>query len=504
MIKKKEDKKKEEGNNVYRLKNMDELYIKELEKNLKRSILKKSYKEFVKWSFNILFPTEKWEVSQHVDLLCRLYQDEIERIIRREEKEEDLIVNIPPRSSKSLITSVFLLPWMWINDPTLTMISVSFDEDLSLLNAQYSKDLIQSTEFQELFANSFQIRKDANSKGYFMNTKGGFRLSKTTGSNITGHKGVVIVVDDPQNPKTAESKISRQATVDYYTRALYNRLTPVNLGVRIIIMQRLHEEDLTGYLLKHNKEDYKHICLPATISDKVHPPELKSFYSEEGLLDPIRLSKKTLDGFRRTLGERGYSGQYDQSPAPLEGGIWKKDWFNTINPLFLRRNDQNEPIHFYIDGAYTEKTENDPTGLLACFKQNNSLYIVDFTEVWMDFPSLVKYIQEYVMRFGYSQSSRIIIEPKASGLSIVQQLRSQTQLNVIEGVPPKDDKITRANSVAPIIESKRVNLVDGSYVRNYIEKVSTFPNATHDEAVDLTVMAINDLLINDGIDAVMI
>ena len=475
--------------------------IVELEKKIRRSIFRKSYKEFVKWSFSVLYPHEKWEDSPHIDYLCRVYQDEIERIIRKEEKDKDLIVNIPPRSSKSLITSVFLLAWMWIKDPTLTMISVSFDEDLSLLNAQYSKDLIQSPEYQELFGNCFSIRKDANSKGYFMNNKGGFRLSKTTGSNITGHKGVVIVVDDPQNPKTAESKVSRQATIDYYTRSLYNRLTPINLGVRIIIMQRLHEDDLTGYLLKNNSEDYTHICLPATKNEEtVSPPSCLSFYNKDGLLDPVRLSKKILDGFKRTLGERGYSGQYDQSPSPQEGGIWKKEWFDIVNPLFLRREVENEPIHFYIDGAYTEKTENDPSGLLACFRQNNELYIVDFTEVWMDFPTLIKYIPEYAARFGYNHRSRIVVEPKASGLSIVQQLRSQTGLNVVEGKPPKDDKITRANSVSAIIESKRVRLVDGSYVPRYVEQVTMFPNSSHDEGVDLTVMAINDLLINQGPD----
>lgn len=472
---------------------------RKLELDLKRSIFEKSYLQFAIWCFGKLFPNERFEVNFHIILLCDLYQKEVERIIRKEEKDKDIIVNIPPRSSKSLITSVFLLPWMWIKDPTLPMISVSFDEDLSLLNAQYSKDIINDPEFQELFGDLFQIRKDANSKGYFMNDKGGFRLSKTTGSNITGHKGVVIVVDDPQNPKTAESNSNRQAVIDYYTRALYNRLTPINLGVRIIIMQRLHEEDLTGYLLKNNSDDYLHICLPATVSDKVNPPELTKHY-QDGLLDPVRLSYKTLQGFKKTLGERGYSGQYDQSPAPPEGGIWKKHWFDVISPLILRRDVENEPIDFYIDSAYTEKTENDPTGILACFKQDNYLYIIDFTEVYLEFPELIKFLLEYVVKFQYTYLSRIIIEPKASGKSIVQQLRSISQLNVVEGESPKDDKITRANSVAPTIEAHRVRLVDGHWVNNYLEKVGTFPNATHDESVDLTVMAINDKLFNGGPD----
>jgi predicted phage terminase large subunit-like protein len=472
---------------------------RKLELQLKQEVFTASYYHFTCWCFNLLFPNERFEANFHIELLCNIYQDEIERIIRKEEKNKDIIVNIPPRASKSLITSVFLLPWMWLKDPTLPMISISFDEDLSLLNAQYSKDIITHPEFQELFTDRFQIRKDANSKGYFMNNHGGFRLSKTTGSNITGHKGVVIIVDDPQNPKTSESTVNRQATIDYYTRALYNRLTPINLGIRIIIMQRLHEDDLTGYLLKNNPEDYLHICLPATVGEMVNPPELIDKY-QDGLLDPVRLSFKTLQGFRKTLGERGYSGQYDQSPAPLLGGIWKKHWFDIFNPLIMRRDVENEPINFYIDGAFTEKTENDPTGILATFKQDNYLYILDFTEVWLDFPSLIKFIIAYVQRFQYTHKSRIVIEPKANGLSIIQQLRAISGLNVIAGVAPKDDKITRANSVAPTIEARRVRLIDGTYVTDYLEKVSTFPNASHDESVDLTVMAIDDMLFNDGPD----
>lgn len=470
-----------------------------LEKELKREIFKKSYYEFFKWCFAILFPNERYEDNFHVKYLCDIYQAEIERILRREEKTQDIIVNIPPRTSKSLITNVCLLPWMWIKDPTMTMISVSFDEELTLLNAQYSKDIIKSDEYQELFGDLFKIRHDADSKGYFMNDKGGFRLSKTTGNNITGHKGLVVVVDDPQNPKTAESEVNRKGTVDYYTRSLYNRLTPVNLGVRIIIMQRLHEEDLTGYLLKNDPQAYRHICLPAEVSKLVKPMSLVERYND-GLLDPIRLSKKILDQFRKILGTRGYSGQYDQTPSPDEGGIIKSEWFDIIRPEVIIRDVINSPIHFIIDSAYTEKTENDPTAIMSCFVQGQYLYILDVTEQWLEFPQLCNFIVNYTRRFQYSSQSKIFIEPKASGKSIVQQLRATTDLNVVELVPPKDDKITRAHSITPTLEARRVRLVDGSFIPNFIEQAKGFPNAAHDDMVDDLVNAVTELLLVNGPD----
>jgi predicted phage terminase large subunit-like protein len=464
-----------------------------LELDLKKEIFKNSYFEFFKWTFSILFPNERYEDNFHVKFLCDLYQAEIERIIRKEEKDKDIIVNIPPRTSKSLITSVCLLPWMWIKDPTLPMISVSFDEELSLVNAQLSKDIIKNPEYQEMFPD-VQIRHDMDSKSLFQNTKGGFRLSKTTGANITGHKGVVIVVDDPQNPLTAEQEVERKKATLYYTRSLFNRLTPERLGVRIIIMQRLHEEDLTGYLLKHHPEDYNHICLPAEESKLIKPASLKQFY-KNGLLDIIRLGKITLASFRKVLGSRGYSGQYEQTPSPAEGGIIKKVWFDIVDPATLVRDPINEPICFFIDSAYTEKTENDPTVIMAGFLKDNIFYVLDVNEEWLEFPKLCAHIIAYTARFQYNEQSRIYIEPKASGKSVKQQLMATTKLNVIETEAPDKDKVTRAHAVTPKLESGRVKLVRGHYIEDYLTQLAAFPNASHDDKVDVTVIAVNEMLI---------
>lgn len=481
---------------------------KELEYQLKKEIFKASYFEFFKWAFATLFPNEKYEDAFHIKYLCDLYQAEVERIIARREKTQDIIVNIPPRTSKSLITSVILNAWVWILDPTITFITVSFDEELTLLNARYCKDIIKSDEYQLLFGDIYQIRKDADTQSFFMNDKGGFRMSKTTGANITGHKGMIIIVDDPQNPKTAESEVNRKTTIDYYTRSLYNRLTPINLGVRIIIMQRLHENDLTGYLLSTDPGSYNHISLPAQeqreyngaqVTNEIKPIELAKKYIN-GLLDPIRLSLKTLNGFRKTLGSRGYSGQYDQKPSPDEGGILKKEWFDIVSPLSITRDVINEPIHFIIDGAYTKKTENDPTSIKTVFKSGNYLYILDVQEVWLEFPELIKFIKAHVAKYQISNASKIFVEPKASGLPIVFQLRAETMLNVIESEAPSTDKITRAHAVAPICESRRVRLVDGPYISDFLDQVAAFPNATHDDKVDTLVIAINELLVKDGPD----
>lgn len=472
---------------------------KELENELKREIFKDSYYEFFKWAFKILYPNEKYEDSFHIKYLCDLLQEESERILQRKRKTKDVIINIPPRTSKSLLTSVCYLPWVWLKNPYATFICVSFDDELSMLNSQLSKDIIKSDEYQELFGDIYQIRKDADSKGYYANDKGGFRLSKTTGSNITGHKGLFVIVDDPQNPKTSESEVFRKAATVYYTNSLYNRLTPAQLGVRIIVMQRLHDEDLSGYLLKKDPNSYRHICLPAEVSDLVKPVHLKSLYSLDGLLDPIRLDKGTLLTFKSTLGSRGYSGQYGQTPSPEEGGIIKKTWFDIYKWDEVVRDPTNNVVHFFVDGAYTKNTENDPTGILACFRQNNVLYIIDVQIKYLEFPELCRFLIDYVKRLG-SLNSKVFVEPKANGKSIVQQMRDQTMLNFVEAPNPELDKKSRAYSITAKLEARRVRLIDGMWIEETLKQWAAFPNAAHDEEVDLLVMAVKELLQDTNAD----
>lgn len=472
--------------------------LKKLELLLRREIYSKSYYEFFKWSFNILEPQTKLEDTFHIRYLCDLLQSEVERIIRKEEKGKDIIINIPPRTSKSKILSQSLLAWVWIKAPALKMISVSYSDKLALSNAQYCKDIIKSDQYQELFGDLYQIRKDIDSKERFANNKGGERLSTTISGTITGFGAEFVLVDDPQDPQTAESEVERDRVTRYWTETLYNRLTPLNLGVRILLQQRLHVDDLSGFLLKEQRDSFTHICLPAELTDDVRPVELKEFY-KDGLLDPVRLPRIEINKLKK-LGSRYYAGQYLQIPSPAEGGIIKREWFTVVEANTLSRDIVNEPIYFIIDSAYTAKTENDPSAIMACFKKGNFLYVLDVVEVWLEFPDLIKFIIQYTGKYQYNSQSKIIIEPKASGLSIVQTLRTQTRLNVIESKNPTLDKVTRAHATTPTMESKRVILVNGSYITNYLSQLGSFPNGSHDDMVDVTVIAINEFLTNDNPD----
>lgn len=478
-----------------------ELNHQEAVRELQREIFKKSYYEFFKWAFNILEPQTKLEDTFHIKYLCDRLQKEVERIIARQVKGKDIIINIPPRTSKSKIVSQCLLAWVWVKAPYLKMISVSFDEKLTLQNAQYCKDIIKSADYQELFGDIFQIRKDVDAKEKFANDKGGIRLSVTTGANITGFGAEIIVVDDPQNPLAAESEVEREKVIKYWIESLYNRLTPLNLGIRLLVQQRLHHEDLTGKLLQDHKDEYEHICLPAELSSDVSPKELINYY-KDSLLDPIRLGKVELSKLKKQ-GSRYYAGQYMQIPSPDEGGIIKKAWFDIVDPSSIRREPVNEPIHFFVDSAFTKKQENDPTAILACFKRGADIYVLDVIEQWLEFPELIKFLSTYTLKFQISENSKLFVEEAASGLSIIQQLRSTTKLNIVGIKKPKDDKVTRAHSITAKLESRRVKLVMGRYIESFLNQLAAFPNGSHDDEVDTLIHAVTQLLIDAEVPDVL-
>ena len=209
------------------------------------------------------------------------------------------------------------------------------------------------------------------------------------------------------------------------------------------------------------------------------------------MLFPERLSKTTLNSFKIGLGSYGYSGQYSQIPSPSEGGIFKGEWFNIIKNLPENINADLLKWDFYLDTAYTNKQDNDATALLCAAFHNNELYIKEVKAVRLEFPELIKEILTFTSLNGYNNRSRIYVEPKASGKSIVQMLKRSTGLNIMEDKPPTQDKISRANSISAFVESGRVNLLDGRYIDDFLNELKAFPNASHDDMVDVLIMAID-------------
>jgi predicted phage terminase large subunit-like protein len=431
----------------------------------------------------------EFENNWHIEYICDQLQEAYERW-ERGESQADIYINVPPGTSKSTMCTQLFPAWLWVRNKGIRIISSSYAADISVEHAVKSRNCITSDKFKLYFGDEVTIKAGEDNKTNYKNTGMGQRFVTSTGSAVTGQHADFILIDDPINPKGAESDVQRQAALDHISKTLSTRKTNKKRSITIVIMQRLHAKDPTGLALK--KGGINHICLPGRISEKIRPvPESVSEKYVNGLLDPKRLDEEALAKMRGDLGSYGFAGQVEQNPSPEGGGQIKSAWFPRISYAEFMEIKGVAVPYFFLDTAYTKKQSNDPSALLTAYKIGGNYYIVDSEQQWKEFPALIKHIKSYVSRMGYARGSKIMVEPKASGISIVDQVKDETELNIFKLPAPTDDKITRVSGVAPKLESGRVILTDGNWVDNFLAECNAFPNGEHDDQVDNLVNMIN-------------
>lgn len=450
---------------------------------LQRTIYKKSFYEFVKDAVKVLEPSTEWDFNWHVKYLCDLLQKEAYRIKQKAPRINDWVINIPFRSMKSLIFSILFPCWIWTFFPECKIMTVAYAESLAVKQAYLSRILINSDWYRKYFP-EVQLMKDDNAKGSMTNINGGTRQSFGITGQITGSGADIIIVDDPN--KVNESKRQLSNTNDVFDNMVYNRLNDPEVGCRFVIQQRINQNDLSGHI-ESLDTDWETICIPAELSNNLNPPELIEHYVD-GLFWE-RFNRRVLSQYKKTLGTRGYNSQLNQKTVSDGGNILKEQWFKIIEDIKQNNWDM------FVDPAYTAKQNNDPTGILICKKIGNNLVVKKAFSLRLEFPDLIKKLKELGAEYNIV---RLFIEPKASGLSIIQQLRKESKLNIIQLPSPKDDKETRVNAVSPIVEAERVHLIDGSWVSNFIEECSQFPLGLNDDMLDCLVYALDRYLIKNS------
>ena len=406
------------------------------------------------------------------DTLHKVHKGEIKR----------LIINIPPRYGKTELAVKMYIAWSLAKNPAAKFIHLSYSDSLALDNSSMTKEYINSDAFGRLW--DIKLKKDSQSQKKWYTTEGGGVYATSSGGAITGFgagSGGAIIIDDPLKPDDALSDVRRSFINNRYNTTIRSRVNDRDVPI-IVIMQRLHEEDLSGYLLDGGSgEEWHHLKLSALDDDnKALWPEKHSFDELEAIRQADRYT---------------FSGQYLQLPSPPEGGEWRKDWFNIVNRAELPNDIVYE---MYIDGAYTKDTRNDPTGIQISGKSGDNLYIFKSIDKYLEMPELKNFITSFVQSCGVPVS-QILVEPKASGKSLVQLLRRETRYNVSELTTNfvRYSKIERARASSPFIEGGRVYLVKDNWNDAFLQQVSTFPNAKHDEHIDVTSYAIERNLINN-------
>lgn len=451
-------------------------------KGIRRERAERSLSEFIQQAWPIIEPGTTYIPNWHIDLICEYLQAVKSGEIKR------LVINIPPRHMKSINVTVCFPCWTWTQEPEKRFIKVSYSDSLSRKHNVLSRDIIQSPWYTQNWGNVVQLKDDVNRQNEFKNTRQGMMFSTSTGGAITGEGGDIIIVDDPQNPLMANSETERQNTIDFFKNTLQTRLNDPKKGAIIIVMQRLHEMDLTGYVLAENL-GYEHLCLPAEAEERTvitFPVSKKQIVREENdILNPQRYDRESLDGLKRSMGSLQYSGQMQQRPAPADGNIFKKQWLQ----------------HYYTQAPHCtmiiqswDLPFKDSEGSAKCAgfvmgRSGSNIYIFDMINEKMNFVRNAQAVREMTAKHPKARAK--VVEDKANGPAIISYL--QKEIPGMVPYNPKGSKEERAISVTPYFEAGNVFLPDpntASWVPELQKDLLIFPKGVYKDTVDALVQGI--------------
>jgi len=442
----------------------------------------------------------------HIGAIC----EHLEAVRRGEIR--DLVINIPPGHAKSIVLSVLFPAWVWIDLPEWRALCSSYDQSLVIRDAVRTREVIDSEWFQREFEPTWRFTRDQNTKTFYRNTQKGFRFCHTVAGKGTGHRGDAIIVDDPLNAKDRHNALHRKKVIDWWDRTMPTRLNDPRTGVRIIIMQRLHEEDLTGHV--QTLGGYEQLILPTefdpsarAVTYHVIDGNKCEFWRDPRqqtgeLLFPKLFTPEVLKKLRSQLGEADYAAQHLQRPFPAGGKIFRESWFSTRYkqlPVFRE-------VFTIWDTALKAEEENDETACLTvALGEDGNLYLLRVLHGRWETPQVAKFLVDQAAFFRklYGEKYRgDFVEDKVSGTTLMQYVRrSHPELVLIPILTGREGKEERAHGVTPFCESGRFLMPDESYfpatrqgVQDLIRQLLAFPTGTHDDLVDVFVYAIKRVL----------
>lgn len=409
----------------------------------------------------LMFPDYK--VSRHIKLIA----EALERVERGECKR--LMISMPPRHGKSQLASEFFPAWYLGRNPDKYIITATYSQDLANDFGRKVRNQMLDQYHHAAFPEC-RIVDDSKAKNKFNTTAKGVYYAVGVGASATGRGSHLLLIDDPlKGRKEAESEVMRQGLKDWYTSVAYTRLMPG--GAIVIIQTRWHEDDLAGWVSReHTHEEWEVLNLPA-IDDNDQP-----LWPEQYPLD-------TLLNIKRTIGSRDWEALYQQRPAASEGEIFKRDWWQRY-----KETPKLKWIMQSWDTAFKKGAENDYSVCTTWGVCDKGYYLLDCWKNKAEFPELKRTVINLAKKWN---PRAILIEDKASGQSLIQELKTNTNLNILS-ISVDSDKITRAYAITPMIEAGNVYLPEESeWVQDFIDECAVFPNGVNDDSVDSLTQACN-------------
>lgn len=441
-----------------------------IRQNMVDAVLRTDFLAFVEKVFRTLEPSTAFYTNWHLEAIS----ESLEQV--RDGRIKRLIINVPPRSLKSIMVSIALPAFMLGHNPGAKLICVTYANEFAEKLGRDCRKIMLSDWYRRLFPGTVITKATAD---LIETSRGGSRLATSIEGVVTGFGADTIIIDDPIKPNEAFSTQALENVVRYYRETLFSRLNSKVDGVIILVMQRLHEDDLSGHLLKDGS--FRHLCFPAiAIENQKIDLGGGRFHLRHAseVLHEARDPLSSWEEARRVMGSSTFEAQCQQDPVPASGNMVKSEWIKVYSASLDRTGMK---ITHSWDTALKGDTSANYTVCTIWGERNGYHYLLDIFRKKLNFPELVKAVVDLHQK---APPHALLIEDQGSGISLIQQLRANFGIHAI-GRRSKNDKESRLSTVLPMFEAGQVLFpAEAPWLTDLLHELFGFPLARYDDQVD--------------------
>ena len=448
----------------------------ELPAKVRDAIFRQDFIAFLRKAYEILYPGETLIWGWYLEAIAHFLEDCRGKRARK-------IINAPPRSLKSFIVSVAWVAFTLSRDPTHRFICCSYPGDLATKLHAVCRRLMES----DWYCSLCPTRLEKSTENELITTKGGYRYATSVGGTLTGLGADTIILDDPLSADEARSEVSRRNVNQWFPKALMSRLNNKKAGAVIIVMQRLHMDDLTGHLMEIGGWD--RLCLPAKAPKDASIPLWRGDYAwkADELLQPLREDDSVLDELKRQFGAEAFNALYLQAPVPAGGNMLKPEWLKWCE-LAPTRQSSDQVVISVDTAAKATATSNYSAMLVFLVRKSNEFYLIEIYRKRLEFPDLLAAIEALITKY---KPNAVLIEDHSSGTGLCQQLQKNGVAGVIP-IRPINDKATRMSTETPKLQAGNLILPKvASWIDDFMVEYLAFPNAKYNDQIDALSQFLN-------------